>query len=185
MPPTTRVWLQRILSLQSPKALPRIFPIVSVILDDWWNCLNPQDTAVLLEKSRHWLNSTGRWIELDKIYRATLPQTRISICCPKCGTCAILILPIFTFHFRQLLVTAELRVDKHPASQQLRLPFSWAIKEAVAMRRQVLHFMFQVGNVLSFHIKRRCILNSLSPVLQITPFGRKKITLLHLLLPQF
>lgn len=88
MPPTTRVWLQRILSLQSPRALPRIFPIVSVILDDWWNCLNPQDTAVLLEKSGHWLNSTGRRIiELDKIYRATLPQTRISICCLKCGTC--------------------------------------------------------------------------------------------------
>lgn len=67
MPPTTRVWLQRTLSLQSPRALPRIFPIVSVILDDWWNCLNPQDTAGLQEKSGHWLNSTGRWIDLDKI----------------------------------------------------------------------------------------------------------------------
>lgn len=150
MPPTTRVWLQIILSLESPRALPRIFPIVSVILDDWWNCLNPRDTAVLLEKSGHWLNSTGRWIELDKIYRGTRPQTHISIRCLKCGIRAVLILPIFTSHLRQLSVTAEPRADKHPTSQQLRLPFIWAPKEAAAMPRQVVHFIFQVGSVLPF-----------------------------------
>jgi len=135
MPPTTRVWLQRKLSLQSPRALARIFPIVSVILDDWWNCLNPPDTAVLLEMSGHWLNSTGRWIESDKIYRAPLPQTHISICCLTGGICAVLIALISTSHFRQPLLTAERRADKAPASQQLRLPFIWATTEAVAMPR--------------------------------------------------
>lgn len=75
MPPTTRVWLQSILSFQSPRALPRIFPIVSVTLDDWRNWLNPRDTAVLLEKPGHWLNSPGKRIKLSEIYRAALPQT--------------------------------------------------------------------------------------------------------------
>lgn len=126
MPPTTRVWLQRILSLQSPRALPRIFPIVSVILDDWWNCSKPQDTAAMLEKWGHWMNSTGRWRELDKIYRATLPQARISICCLKCGICTVLTVLIFTFRFRQLLVTAEPIANiLHPSSSGSCLSEQW------------------------------------------------------------
>lgn len=48
------------------------------------------------------------------------------------------------------------------------------------MPGQVVCVMFQVGNVLLFQIKHRCLLNSLSSVLQITPFGRNKI--IHLLL---
>lgn len=105
MPPTTRVWLQCILSFQSPRALPRIFSIVSVTLDDWRNWLNPQDTAVLLEKPGHWLNSPRKRRELGEIYRAALPQTHQHLF-PKVWT-------MWNTDFRQLSAIPEPRDDKN------------------------------------------------------------------------
>lgn len=112
-------------------------------------CRKSQDTG--------WTQQGGEqiWIKL----RATLPQTCLSIWCLECGIWAVPILPIFTFHFRQLSVTAEPRGDKHLHSSSSG-SFTWAIREAVEIPRQALCFLFCVGNVLSFQAKQKCILHS-------------------------
>lgn len=63
---------------------------------------------------------------------------------------------------------------KHPAPQQIRLLFIWAMEEA-QMPGQVLHFTLQAGHVLPFQIKHRCILSSFASVLQITLLGEWKL----------
>lgn len=136
-------------------------------------CKRSQDTG--------WTQQGGEqiWIKL----RATLPQTCISIWSLECGIRAVPILPIFTFHFRQLSVTAESRGDKHLHSSSSS-SFTWAIREAVEIPRPSLRFLLWVGNVLPFQTKQKCISNSV-PSSTNNSIWKKANNILYLLLPQF